>query len=319
MKCSIVALTVAAAAWNGLTAQAFAQKIGTEGNPLVIATGPFFGFLPSYRVADDLKAQGIAVKTIDFPSATERVEAVAAGYAQVAYAGITASILLRARGKDDVIVATTNEKGRALVSKPDILDIKGLKGKTIGVQFGSIEQMTLIALLRQNGLDPDKDVTIVNIPATEQPIALKGGTIDAYMGFEPWASYGVKNFGGKILSYPYNTSLGGIDSGIETTEDFIKKYPELVQKIVTAHVKAVKYYKANPKDVIEAGVRSYKVPEDIMKQAMQNIDLTYNINEGSIKALAKFLVEMKFINQNEYDHIDWAKFINPSFVDAATK
>ena len=43
---------------------------------LVIAIGRFHGFLPAYRVIDDLKAQGIAAKIIEFPSATERLEAV---------------------------------------------------------------------------------------------------------------------------------------------------------------------------------------------------------------------------------------------------
>jgi NitT/TauT family transport system substrate-binding protein len=296
-----------------------AQKVGTEAKPLVIATGRFHGFLPAYRVADDLKAQGIVVKIIEFPSATERVEAVAAGYAQMSYAGLTASILLRARGKDVVVVASTNEKGRALVSRPDIPDIKGLKGKKIGVTFGSIEQMTLIAVLRENGLDANKDVTLINMPATDQPIALSGGSIDAYMGFEPWAVFGVKKFGGKVLSYPYGTSLGAIDSGVETNEAFIKEYPDLVKAVVAAHVKAVKYYQSNPADVIKAGVDNYKVPEDIMKDSMKNVDLTYAIKPDQIKALAKFLIEMGFIKQDEYDHIDWSKFINTSFVDAAAK
>jgi NitT/TauT family transport system substrate-binding protein len=298
---------------------ALAQKVGTEAKPLTIATGRFHGFLPAYRVVDDLKAQGIVAKIIEFPSATERLEAVASGYAQMSYAGLTASVLLRARGKDVVVVASTNEKGRGLVSKPDIADIKGLKGKKIGVTFGSIEQMTLIAVLRQNGLDANKDVTLVNMPATDQPIALSTGSIDAYMGFEPWAVFGVKKFGGKILSYPYGTSLGAIDSGVETNEAFIKEYPNLVQKVVTAHVKAVKYYQANPADVVKSGVENYKVPEEIMQESMKNVDLTYSIKPDQIKALAKFLIEMGFIKQEEYDRIDWSKFINTSFVEAATQ
>src|SRR5262245_47538158 len=62
---------------------AFAQKVGTEAKPLVIATGRFHGFLPAYRVVEDLKTQGIVAKIIEFPSATERLEAVATGYAHM--------------------------------------------------------------------------------------------------------------------------------------------------------------------------------------------------------------------------------------------
>ena len=319
VKCTLVMIAVVATALGIRSEPALAQKVGTEAKPLVIATGRFHGFLPAYRVADDLKAQGIATKIIEFPSATERLEAVAAGYAHVSYAGLTASVLLRARGKDVVVVASTNEKGRGLVSKSDIADIKGLKGKKIGVTFGSIEQMTLIAVLRQNGLDASKDVSLVNMPATDQPIAFNGGSIDAYMGFEPWAVFGVKNFGGKILSYPYSTSLGAIDSGVETNEAFIKEYPDLVKAVIAAHVKAVKYYQSNPAEVVKSGVENYKVPEDIMKESMKNVDLTYAVKPDQIKALAQFLIEMGFIKKEEYDRIDWSKFINTTFVDAASK
>ena len=131
--------------------------------------------------------------------------------------------------------------------------------------------------------------------------------------------FGVKKFGGKILSYPYGTSLGAIDSGVETNEAFIKEYPDLVQKVVAAHVKAVKYYQANPADVVKSGVENYKVPQEIMQESMKNVDLTYSIKPDQIKSLAQFLIEMGFIKKEEYDRIDWSKFINTSFVDAASK
>ncbi|HLI12126.1 MAG TPA: ABC transporter substrate-binding protein [Alphaproteobacteria bacterium] len=304
----------------GLFAEpAAAQKVGTESNPLIIATVRFFGFLPAYRVANELKSQGIVAKIVEFPSATERLEAVSAGYAQISYAGLTASVLLRARGKDVVVVASTNEKGRALVSNPSIPDVKGLKGKKIGVTFGSIEQMTLIATLHANGLDPDRDVSLINMPVTDMPIALKGGSIDAYMGFEPWAVFGVKNYGAKVLAYPYNTPLGAIDSGVETSQGFIDEHPDIVKAVVRAHVESVKYYRAHPDEVIKTGVESYKVPEPIMREAMSNVELTYALKPDQIRALAKFTEEMGFIKKEEYDRIDWSKFINTSFVAAATK
>ena len=302
-----------------LVEPAAAQKVGTEGNPLVIGTVRFFGFLPAYRIADQLKAEGIVTKIVEFPSATERLEAVASGYAHISYAGLTASILLRARGKNVVVVASTNEKGRALVGKADIADVKALRGKKIGVTFGSIEQMTLIAVLRQNGLDPNKDVTLINMPVTDMPIALNGGSIDAYMGFEPWATFGEQKFGAKVLSYPYNTPLGAIDSGVETTEDFIKERSDLVKAVVEAHVAAVKYYRAHPDEIVKSGVETYKVPEEVMRAAMSNVELTYALNSDHIKALGKFLEEMGFLKADEYNHIDWSKFINTSFVDAAQK
>jgi ABC-type nitrate/sulfonate/bicarbonate transport system substrate-binding protein len=291
-----------------------AQQVGTASNPLVVATGRFHGFLPAYQLPERLKAEGIAVKIIEFPTATERLEAVAAGYAQMSYAGLTASTVLRARGKDVVIVASTNEKGRALVATPDIKDLKGLIGKKIGVGFASIEHITLVATLRQAGIDPKKDVQMVNIPSPDQPIAFSSKSIDAFMAFEPWATMGVKKFGGKILSYPFNTPVGAIDSGIETSERFIAENPKIVAAVVKAHIAAVKFYQANLDALVQEGVKNYKVPEEIMRESMSNIELTYNIKPDQVKVLAQYLGELGLVKPEEIARIDWARFINTSFL-----
>jgi NitT/TauT family transport system substrate-binding protein len=287
--------------------------VGSASNPLMIATGRFHGFLPAYQLPERLKAAGIIAKVIEFPTATERLEAVAAGYAQVSYAGLTASTILRARGKDVVVVASTNEKGRALVASPDIPDLKGLKGKKIGVAFGSIEHITLVATLKKAGLEL-RDVQLVNIPSTDQPIAFSSKSLDAFMAFEPWATFGVQRFGGKVLAYPYDTAVGAIDSGIETNEKFIAENPTIVAALVKAHVAAVEFYRGDLEAVVKEGVQNYKVPEEIMRASMNNIELTYAIKKDQLQALANFLVELGFLKPEEFQRIDWSKFVNTSFL-----
>jgi ABC-type nitrate/sulfonate/bicarbonate transport system substrate-binding protein len=304
---------IAAVASGSLIRPALAQ-VGSASNPLVIATGRFHGFLPAYQLPDRLKAVGIAAKIVEFPTATERLEAVAAGYAQVSYAGLTASTILRARGKDVVVVASTNEKGRALVASPDISDVKGLAGKKIGVAFGSIEHITLVATLKKAGLNPQRDTQLVNIPATDQPIAFSSKSLDAFMAFEPWATFGVQRFGGKVLAYPYDTAVGAIDSGIETNEKFIAENPNIVSALVKAHVAAVEFYRGNLEAVVKEGVQNYKVPEEIMRTSMNNIELTYAIKKDELQALANFLVELGFLKPEENQRIDWSKFVNTSFL-----
>jgi NitT/TauT family transport system substrate-binding protein len=306
--------TMLLAAATCTASQAMAQKIGTAEKPFTIASGRFFGYLPSYRVVDTLNKQGIVTKLIEFPSATERVEAVAAGYAHASYAGLTSAVLLRARGKKVVVIASTDEKGRALVGRSDINSVKDLKGKTIGVTFSSIEQMTLLATLKQNGLDPKTDVKIVNIPTTDLPAALSGGSIDAYMGFEPWATFGVKKFGAKVLAYPYDTVLKAIDGGVVVDEDFVKDHADLVRALVAAHVEAVKYFRENPDQVIKTGVDNFKIDQDIMSTALKNVELTYALDPAPIKELAKYELDLGLMKQEEFDRIDWAKFVNTSFV-----
>lgn len=316
---AILAGAGAAALASGLVVRHFMVRparaeVGSSSNPLVIATARFHGFLPAYQLPDRLKAQGITATIVEFPTATERLEAVAAGYAQVSYAGLTASTILRARGRDVVVVASTNEKGRALVASPEIANVKALRGKNVGVAFGSIEHITLVATLKRAGLDAQRDVQLINIPAADQPVAFSSKSIDAFMAFEPWATFGVQRFGGKVLSYPYDTAVGAIDSGIETSEKLIAENPNVISAVVKAHAAAVDFYRGNLEAVIKIGIQHYKVPQDIMRASISNIELTYTIKREQLQALASYLVELGFLKPEESRRIDWSKFVNTSFL-----
>ena len=201
------------------------------------------------------------------------------------------------------------------MGKPELKSVADLKGKTVAVTYGSIEHMSLLAELVKAGLDPKRDVKILNMPAYDQPIAYNSGSIDAFMAFEPWAQFGLKKFGAKLLVHPYDNPLGTIDSGIESTEEFVTKYPAVAKAVVKAHVQAVRAYQQNPADIIKEGVERYKVPEDVMRAAMDNVALSYDIKLDNLKALAKFLREQGYIDREP----EWDKFVITRFLDEAKK
>lgn len=313
---SMIVLTLAFTVLGlALVTPTLAQQPGSKGSPIVIGTVRFFGFMPAYKIREILAKEGIFAVTVEFPSATERLEAVAAGYTHFSYAGLTASTILRTKGKPIVVLCFTNEKGRALVGKPELKGVADLKGKTVAVTYGSIEQMSLLAELAKAGLDPKKDVKIVNMPAYDQPIAYNSGSIDAFLAFEPWAQFGMKKFGAKLLAYPYENPLGTIDSGIESTEEFVAKYPAITKAVIKAHIEAVRFYRDNPEEIIKTGVEAYKVPEDVMRAAMGNVALSYEIKPDNLKALAKFLKDLGYIDREP----EWGKFVSTRFVEEAKK
>ena len=311
----LLTLLLVALALTPLGAAPALAQPGSKGSPLVIGTVRFFGFLPAYKIPEILAKEGIFAVNVEFPSATERLEAVAAGYTHFSYAGLTASTILRTKGKAIVVLCSTNDKGRALMSRPEFKGVADLKGKTVAVTYGSIEHMSLLAELVKAGLDPKRDVKVVNMPAYDQPIAYSSGSIDAFMAFEPWAQFGLKKFGAKLLAYPYDNALGTIDSGIESTEEFVSKYPAVTKAVVKAHIQAVRWYQQNPEEIIKNGVERYKVPEDVMRAAMDNVALSYDIKADNLKALARFLKDLGYIDREP----EWDRFVNTRFLDEAKK
>jgi sulfonate transport system substrate-binding protein len=68
-----------------------------------------------------------------------------------------------------------------LYAKPEIRDVKGLKGRRIGVSgIGSGPDSLLREILRQNGLDANRDVAVLSLGVMPTIYAgLQSGTVDA--------------------------------------------------------------------------------------------------------------------------------------------
>ena len=69
----------------------------------------------------------------------------------------------------------------AMIVKPEIKRVEDLKGKTIGVTtFGSLTDFLVRYHLRKKGLNPAREVTLIQIGGDPERIgALKQGSIDA--------------------------------------------------------------------------------------------------------------------------------------------
>ncbi|MGZ3810074.1 MAG: ABC transporter substrate-binding protein, partial [Bacteriovorax sp.] len=77
--------------------------------------------------------------------------------------------------------------------KSKILNLMGLKGKTVGVPFGAAAQRVIVEDLRAKGVDPSADVKFINLAMPEHgplikksgPDALVWDQFDALSGFDP--------------------------------------------------------------------------------------------------------------------------------------
>jgi ABC-type nitrate/sulfonate/bicarbonate transport system substrate-binding protein len=88
-----------------------------------------------------------------------------------------------------IIGSVTKSSTVAIVARPGIEGIKGLKGKKVGINsFGSSVDYTVYAALSRNGLDPNKDVTILISGGgnADRIAAVMSGSIDATVVSSPF-------------------------------------------------------------------------------------------------------------------------------------
>jgi ABC-type nitrate/sulfonate/bicarbonate transport system substrate-binding protein len=129
---------------------------------------------------------------------------------------------------------------------PDV--IRDLKGAKIGVTArASAVENFLRAMLKDAGLDPDKDVTIVATGAVNTSIpALQNGLIDAWMGFEPGTTIALDQMkiGASIVDLRKEgpeTLTNYESNAFAATSSYISSHDAVIKHLVTAIDQAQKW------------------------------------------------------------------------------
>jgi NitT/TauT family transport system substrate-binding protein len=171
---------------------------------------------------------------------------IISGASNIALMGPEAAGLTQEASPDRRLVnfaALTNGDGSFILSKTEIPDFKlaDLKGKTIvAAGKGATPALVLVDLLKKNGLDPNKDVTIRNIPISANIIAsyLEPNTQFA-QAFEPMVAQAVAEKRGFRVA-----SVGALMGPMPYTAymapaSYIEKNPQIIQSFTNAVYKGL--------------------------------------------------------------------------------
>ncbi len=219
----------------------------TENTKLTVAevTHSVF-YAPQYVAIEKgyFKDEGLDINLILTPGADNVMSAVLSGDANIGLSGSEATIYVYNGGEKDYVktfAQLTQKDGSFIISRKDIKDfsLNDLKGSYyIGGRLGGMPEMTLEYILRENGIDPNKDLTIdTSIQFASMASSFIGGTGDFVSLFEPLASTVVnEGYGYKVASLgslggnvPY-TAYNARTSYIENNKDVIESFTKAVQK-----------------------------------------------------------------------------------------
>lgn len=221
--------------------------------------------------------------------------ALLAGSLDMCGTTIVTAITAASKGEPVVVVCGLSNKCSALVVKNDssIKTEADLKGKKIAYVPGTMHHLLLLEVLNRNGLDPQKDVELKRIDFFDMGQALAQGTVDAFYSGEPYPSIAVAKGYGRILAYPSaDKNIGSINSAMITTKDKIKNNPEMIQKLVTADVKATEYLNKNRSTWLDKAAE-FGTDKKVLEVAANNIELFWNIDENYIKNVKNLAERMK--------------------------
>lgn len=262
---------------------------------LKVGNLPVVNFASVYRLRAIAKDFGFGVEFINFPSGTERLNALAAGSIDAAGTGVTQPILLRSKGVPIKIVCDLSRKGKGLIVGSGIQKFADLRGKDIGSVPGSGPDIFLRQKLADEGLKPG-DVNLVNIDFLQMSTAVLAGRVAAASSNEPQIA-AFESKGGRVLSYLSDTKLGDIDGVMNFPDDFIKRDRGLAKAVVAALARASKELQADPNLVVSTMADVVNVDKDVVRRSVSNLTFTVKPDSKALGNLAAVMKEMNIIER----------------------
>ena len=187
---------------------------------------------------------GLYADPVAMRGSGESSKAMIGGSIQIAPIATPTVINADLSGSDLVILAhTLPGVVHAMIVKPETKRVEDLRGKRIGVTtFGSLTDFLVRHILRKKGLNPDRDVALIQIGGDPERIAaLKQGAIDAASlsfpgyGIAMKMGYSMLWDSAKEIDYPWIE--------ITTRRSTVQKERDMVMSYMKAHLEGTALFK----------------------------------------------------------------------------
>ncbi len=142
-----------------------------------------------------------------------------------------------------------------------IRKVEDLKGKTVGISIiGGGTHGPFNLMLRKHGLDPDKDIKLVEVSFSLSEDALRAGRVDSTNMNQPFAARAEAKGGIRKL-FALSEALPNIVHIVEACrKDFVDKNPELVKQYVKDITAGLKMALANRAETMQVVSEITKAP-----------------------------------------------------------
>jgi ABC-type nitrate/sulfonate/bicarbonate transport system substrate-binding protein len=239
--------------------QAKAQKLIAGWSAVSALNAPFWVM----KDAGFLKEEGLDTDLIYIPSSSTMAQAQLAGEVNVSTANSQVIVDSDLQGGDLVAIgAVINVVAFYVMAPANITSVSQLKGKPVGVtRFGASTDFAIRKLLQKYGLQPVRDVPIIQIggmPALAAALS-KGAIYAAPMSY-PMA-YVAERAGIKFLANLAKENIPFMHVGITTSRSFVANHREQAKAFLRAYGRAVRFMYTN-KEAFEKIITHYSGIKD---------------------------------------------------------
>ncbi|MET0501166.1 MAG: ABC transporter substrate-binding protein [Candidatus Binatia bacterium] len=188
------------------------------------------------KEAGYFEKHGLFVDPVYVASGTKVAQAVIAGEFPVALAGGTVVNANLAGGDIAIFGGVVNVPSFYIVVHPSIKRPEDLKDKAVGVTtYGSSTDFSIRYLVKKLGMEPDKDVKILQMGGQPQIVAaMVAGAVQAGVLSSP-ANFNAMKAGFQLLVDFKTVGLDYPTVSLVSTRSYIKKDPQTVRRFLMAY------------------------------------------------------------------------------------
>ncbi len=226
-------------------------------------------YAPQYVAIEEgyFAEKGLDLTLVTGFGADKTMTAVISGEADIGFMGAEASVYAYQEGATDPVVnfaQLTQRAGNFLVAREEMPDFKweDLKGeKVLGGRKGGMPEMVFEYILKKNGINPQKDLTIdQSIDFGSTAAAFTSDDSAAYtVEFEPSATILEKEGAGYVVA-SLGEACGYVPyTSYSTKASYMKENPEIIQKFTDALQKGMDYVQNHtPEEIAEVIAPQFK-------------------------------------------------------------
>ena len=249
------------------------------------------------------------------------VESLISGSGQIAQGGGPEVVSANASGADVVFIATLSPVySTVLEAKESIKTPADLKGMRIGpARAGSLTDVALRHALRDMGLEPDRDVTIVPFASPQgRTPALLNGQIDATLDSPP-NSYREESQGFHVIYNLAEKKLPTISNGVTVRRDWLNANKPVAQAYIDALMEGIGKMKTDKPFAAQVLKNYMKLSSDEDAAKAADWTATYLTPSVPMTHVANFSDMLSTLGAEnpKIATLDISKFIDNSLVQSA--
>jgi NitT/TauT family transport system substrate-binding protein len=180
-------------------------------------------------------------------------------------------LTLRQKGIPIKVVLLGHRNGSVITVKNsgEIKRIEDLKGKTIAVPSPfSTHNILLRKALTERGIDPARDLKIVDMAPPEMVVALATGRIHGFIVAEPFGAQAEAQKVGKILALSKDIWHDHICCVLNLQEKLVQSYPGEVQELVSGFQRTAAFIENSPALAAKGSVRILGQKAEIVEHVL---------------------------------------------------